>query len=192
MPSSQPPKKPATMPIDRCEEAGDERGRGADQQRVASAVEQPRGDVAALVVGAEEVVGRIPGRPDRRRRRGPSPVVLGGITGTRLPVHDRRPVEVRLERIGVRDVVRVERRREAREDDERRARRASPSRSGCGAGAGAPAPRGSRRRERSLSLGDEDPVGRSRRSRRRAQRGRSRGSAPAVRAYCTHDWSTSQ
>ena len=41
--------------------------KNADQQRVAPAVEQPRRHVASLVVGAEEVVVRIPGRPDRSR-----------------------------------------------------------------------------------------------------------------------------
>ena len=51
---------------DRREEAAERRRDRADEQRVAAAVEQARGDVAALVVGAQEVVVDVPGRPDRR------------------------------------------------------------------------------------------------------------------------------
>ena len=62
----KPPKKPAARPDDRRETQADH-GRGAgDQQRVAPAIEQPRHDVAALVVGAEEIGAEIPGRPDGR------------------------------------------------------------------------------------------------------------------------------
>jgi len=43
-----PPKKPATIADECCEEAGDERRRSSDQQRVATAVEQARGDIAPL------------------------------------------------------------------------------------------------------------------------------------------------
>ena len=96
----------------------------ADQERVAPAVEEARGDVAALVVGAEQVVRRVPGRPDRRHAE-PEPARLLLHHGRRvLPLHDRRAVEVRAERIGVRDVVRVERRREA---EQRRSATSTPS-----------------------------------------------------------------
>ena len=48
------------------EEARDQRGGRSDQERVAAAVEQAGGDVAALLVGAEEVVVDVPRRADRR------------------------------------------------------------------------------------------------------------------------------
>ena len=124
-------------------QARDQRGGESDQQRVAPAVEEPRRDVAALVVGTEEVVVRIPGRPDRRRRRGRARRSTPAID--RHPSCRSRsscPFEVRAERIGVRDVVRVEGCREAGEHDRRRTRRASPSRPCCGTAGGARAPTG--------------------------------------------------
>ena len=57
----------------------------ADQQRVAAAVEQPRRDVAALVVGAEEVVVGGPRSARSASTPRPRPVVLGCSTGTVLP-----------------------------------------------------------------------------------------------------------
>ena len=51
---------------ERRQEAADHRRGDADEQRVAAAVEQAGRDVAALVVGAQEVMVDVPGRPDRR------------------------------------------------------------------------------------------------------------------------------
>ena len=79
----------------------------ADQQGVAAAVEQPRGDVAALAVGAQEVIADVPGRPDRRHAE---PEPAGGLDhhGDCLAVDDRRAVDLRGERVGVRDVFGVD------------------------------------------------------------------------------------
>ena len=66
MSSTMPPKKPAmsAMMVARKQQiAADDRG---DDQGVAAAVEHARSDVAALVVGAQEVVVDVPRRPDRR------------------------------------------------------------------------------------------------------------------------------
>ena len=126
------------------EHAGQERGRDADHQRVAATVEQPGRDVAALGVGAEEVVGRIPRRPDRGHAE---PEPAGGLLHHRhrLPVHDRRAVEVRAERIGVGDVVRVDRRGEADEHDQHEDAEQRPARSGCAAAGAGRAPTDRRR-----------------------------------------------
>ena len=66
MPSTRPPKKPAmsAMIVARKQQISAEAV--PMMQRVAAAVEQARRDVAALVVGAEEVVVDVPRRPDRR------------------------------------------------------------------------------------------------------------------------------
>ena len=68
----------ADQPVDRpAEEAGDDLRRcvpntivisiadDADLERAAAAVEQAHGDVAAVRVGAEEVMVDVPGRSDR-------------------------------------------------------------------------------------------------------------------------------
>ena len=103
----------------RCEEAADDGRSDPDHERVAPAVEHPRGHVASVLIGAEEVVGRIPGGPDRRLAQMQKAAALLHHRH-RLAVHDRVPVQVVLERVHVGDVARVERRREAdhHDDDE--------------------------------------------------------------------------
>ena len=99
---------------DAAEEAGDkaeqrrqgqaDHGRRAgDQQRVAAAIEQPGHDVAALVVGAEQIGAETPGRPDRR---GAEAEALGrGLHHRlRLAVDHDLAVEVGAERIGAGDM----------------------------------------------------------------------------------------
>ena len=104
-------------PDHRREETRDECGGGADQQRVASAVEETGSDVSPLIVGTEQIVARIPRRANRGGAQ-PQPRGRRRHDQYALSVHDRRPIEVRLKRVGVRDVVRVERRRKARDDDD--------------------------------------------------------------------------
>ena len=115
-PSTAPPKKPAARPISVPNRQVRSAARDADQQRVAAAVQQAGRDVAALVVGAEEVVLRIPRRADRRHAE-PEPSRFRLHHRHGLAVHDRRSVEIRAEGVRVCDVVRVERRREAEQDD---------------------------------------------------------------------------
>ena len=102
---------------DRREDAADQGRDGRDHERVPAAVEQARHHVAALGVRPEEVVVEVPRRADRR---GADAERAAALLQDRhaLAVHDRRAVDVRAERVGVRDVVRVERRREAGEHDE--------------------------------------------------------------------------
>ena len=146
MPSTMPPKKPGDQRDDGRQEAADQRGRRpGDEQGVAAAVEHARGDVAALVVGAQEVVVDVPRRPDRRHAE---PEAAGALDhdGRGLAVDDRRAVDRRLERVRVRDAVGVPPRQQARAPRSRRSPRGRRARSGCAAGAGRPAPTGCGRR----------------------------------------------
>ena len=111
-----PPEEAGREADGRSEQARQQRGGDADEQRVAAAVEQARGHVAALVVGAEEVVLGIPGRPDRRHAE-PKPLGLLLHHRNRLAVDDGRAVEVRAERIRVCDVLGVQGRGERQQDD---------------------------------------------------------------------------
>ena len=91
-----------------------QRGAGADQQRVAPAVEQADRDVAAALVGAEEELA-APGRADRH--------AVGRHDIGRLAVDRDLLGEVVLVGVGPRDVIGVQRRRERHrhDDDEQRA-----------------------------------------------------------------------
>src|SRR5206468_1462662 len=73
-------------------------------------------DVAALAVRADEVV-RVPGRPDRVLADAQLPPALLDHLD-RLAVDPCRPVEVRAEDDGVRDMVRVDRGAKADDDDQ--------------------------------------------------------------------------
>ena len=88
----------AVEPCDQREHGGDDRaddGRpDADQQRVASAVQDPRGHVAARAVGTEEVVVRDPTWDRSASRRARAYRRPCWISGTCLAVDDRRAVEV--------------------------------------------------------------------------------------------------
>ena len=99
---------------DSAEEAGDDahqrrkheadRGRrGADQQRIAAAVEQSGGDVAALAVGSQHVGSEAPGRLHRREAQaqpfGRGLHDLHGLAGD-----DDLAVEVGAERVGAGDL----------------------------------------------------------------------------------------
>ena len=101
---------------ERTEQARDDGRADADLERGAPAVENARGHVAPLVVGAEEVVA-VPGRPDRH-------LAELELAAARLQdwdlfaVDQRRSRQVRHERVGLRDVLRVVRRREADRDDD--------------------------------------------------------------------------
>ena len=97
----------------------------ADLERVATAVEQPHRDVAAVRVGAEEVVGRA------RSARSGCPV---GLTmSTFLPPTLTVPVMFSVARPGVRDVVRVDRRQQAQHDDQQEHAHRRTARSCCAA-----------------------------------------------------------
>ena len=83
--SSQPPWNPArsAKTVARMQQMTAEPM--PDLERAAPAVEHPRGDVAAVLVGAQEVVVRVPGGADRASRprcRMPPPCC---ISATRLP-----------------------------------------------------------------------------------------------------------
>ena len=79
-----PPKKPATSAMIVAKKQQSAAEASADEQGVAAAVEHPRGDVAALVVGAQEVVVDVPGRPDRRHAEAEA-AGASTITGCCLP-----------------------------------------------------------------------------------------------------------
>ena len=174
---STPPKKPAmsAMIVARKQQISAETD--ADDQRVAAAVEHPRRDVAALVVGAQEVVVDVPRRPDRRHAETEAARALDHDRRT-LAVDDRRAVDRRHERVRVRDAVRRTSPPRGTRPRSRRSRRARRARCGCAAGAGLPAPRGCGRRR--------GPVG----PRRRPQRPQTPG-RPGLVHYWTHAWSTS-
>ena len=175
-PVEQPPKKPATSPISGREQQADQRGGDADQQRVAAAVEQPRRDVAALVVGAEEVV------PDRQVgpigvKPSPSPSVSAASPATVLPSTIVVPSRLERERIGVRDVVGVERRQ--------RGRRATISRTAAERRHRGPVAQRAARRRCAHGLAPGDAVAAPRRPRAGARppvvaRTRARAAAPAT------------
>src|SRR6185503_16269370 len=48
------------------DEERDDGGGSRDQERVASAIEQPDHDIAALIVGAEKIAAELPGRTNGR------------------------------------------------------------------------------------------------------------------------------
>ena len=105
--SVMPPKKPATRPTAGGQHETDHGGGAGDQQRIAPAIEQPGHDVAALIVGAEEIGSDLPGRADRRMAK-TKPSVDGSMTGTLLAVDHDLAVQVGAERIGVRELGHVD------------------------------------------------------------------------------------
>ena len=59
-------EKPATSPMAVARTECNDGGGAGDQQRIAPAIKQPRHHIAALIVGAEEIVAELPGGADRR------------------------------------------------------------------------------------------------------------------------------
>ena len=80
----------------------------ADLERIAPAVEQPHGDIAAVGVGAEQEAP-FPGRTDRH--------ASGGDDIDLLAANVHRLGDVVVVGAGVGDVVRVHRRQQAQRDD---------------------------------------------------------------------------
>ena len=107
--------EPGHQADDDGDEAADQRRADPDLERGAAAVEHAGGDVAALLVGAEEVVSLPGGADGRLPERERAAALLEHIHPFAVD-HGARG-ETRGERIGVRDVAGVERGRERDRDD---------------------------------------------------------------------------